>query len=255
MILLLGFPFWGFSQHSLFEKRIFLSESGDSLPYRILFPEDYGPQQSYPLVLFMHGAGERGIDNEKQLTHGSQLFLDSLNRKQYPAIVVFPQCPVDGYWIDINIRKKLYAKEDLDFKEVYGEPSKQLRWVMELVTEISETENVDKQRRYVMGLSMGSFGTFELLARWPGVFSAAVAICGGGNVAVTDRYFDQTAVWITHGDKDDIVAVQFSKRVYEALKAKGGDVRYTEFAGVNHNAWDATFATPDLLEWLFSKSK
>jgi len=255
LVLLLAYPFLGFSQdYSLFEKKVYISESGDSLKYRILYPENYQAAKSYPLVLFMHGAGERGNDNEKQLTHGARLFLDSLNRKNFPAIVVFPQCPANKYWIDINIRKKLYANEDLDFSEIFAAPSDELTLVMELVMKISETEQIDEKRRYVMGLSMGSFGTLELLARWPGVFSGAVAICGGGNVEATNRYFDQTAVWLTHGDQDDIVSFLFSKRVYEALKAKGAVVRYTEFADVNHNAWDPTFAIPDLLKWLFSKS-
>jgi predicted peptidase len=246
----------GFAQDtSLFEKRIFVSDKGDSLPYRILFPENYNKGQSYPMILFLHGAGERGVDNEKQLTHGADLFLEPYNRENFPAIVLFPQCPEDKYWIDISIRAKLGGKADPDFEESINSPSEELATVNDLVEQILARESVDKKKLYVMGLSMGGFGTFETLARWPDKYSGAVAICGGGNISLTKNYADETGIWITHGAKDDVVPVILSQRVYHALKGHGADVRYTEFPEANHNAWGPTFAMPELLPWLFSNSK
>ncbi len=239
----------------LYQKHIYHSPDGDSIPYRILFPENYSHEKSYPLILFLHGAGERGDDNEKQLTHGADFFLDSLNRKNYPAIVVFPQCAEDKYWVDISIRGPLHKREEIDFKEVYNPPAREQELAMELLKSIIKNESVDKSRLYIMGLSMGGFGTFEILARHPNLFAAAIPICGGGNIEVVDRYAQNTSLWITHGTLDEVVPVKYSREVYKALKDLGADVKYTEFADANHNAWDPTLQLPNLLEWLFSKSK
>ena len=246
----------GFSQDlSLYEKKQFISLSGDTLDYRILFPDNYDENKDYPLVLFLHGAGERGDDNEKQLTHGADLFLAAENRDKFPAIVVFPQCPEDKYWIDISIRAQLGGKGDPDFKQSIKNPSEELALVNELVENLLANEKVDQDRMYIMGLSMGGFGTFETLARWPEKYAAAVGICGGGNISLTKNYADQTAIWITHGAKDDVVPVVLSQRLFHALKEQGAEVKYTEFPEANHNAWDPTFAIPELLPWLFSHSK
>lgn len=246
----------GFSQDlSQYEKKQFISPSGDTLDYRILFPDNYDENKDYPLVLFLHGVGERGDDNEKQLTHGADLFLAAENRDKFPAIVVFPQCPEDKYWIDISIRSQLGGKGDPDFKQSIKNPSEELALVNELVENVLANEKIDQDRMYIMGLSMGGFGTFETLARWPEKYAAAVGICGGGNISLTKNYANQTAVWITHGAKDDVVPVVLSQRIYHALKEQGAEVKYTEFPEANHNAWDPTFAIPELLPWLFSKSK
>src|SRR5690554_2351306 len=246
----------GFSQDlSPYDKKQFVSPSRDTLDYRILFPEDYQANKDYPLVLFLHGAGERGSDNEKQLTHGADLFLTEENRKKFPAIVVFPQCPEDKYWIDISIRSQLGGKGDPDFKESIKNPSEELALVNEMVEDLIAKEKVDLDRIYIMGLSIRSFGTFETLARWPEKYAAALGICGGGNISLAKNYADQTAVWITHGAKDDVVPVALSHRLYHALKEQEANVKYTEFPEANHNAWDPTFAIPELLPWLFSHSK
>jgi predicted peptidase len=240
---------------ALFKKGVFISKNGDTLNYRILFPEKYDKKKEYPLILFLHGSGERGNDNEKQLTHGADLFLNPKNRKNFPAVVIFPQCPQDKYWIDISIHAKLRGKGDPDFEESIKSPSEELAIVNELVEQTIEDEAINEKKVYIMGMSMGGFGTFETLARWPEKYAAAIGICGGGNISLTKNYADQTAVWITHGAKDDIVPVTLSQRLYHALKEHGADVRYTEFPEANHNSWDATFAIPELLPWLFSKSK
>lgn len=256
--LVLLFPVVLFSQinaNHLFERRMHTSEAGDTLLYRILYPENYDPDGDYPLVLFMHGAGERGNDNEKQLTHGTPLFTNPENRQKHPAIVVFPQCPENKYWVDIAVRKTLREGLDHTFKYLNDSAVIEQQMVIDLVNHLKASEGVDPDRLYIMGLSMGAMGTFEILARHPQLFAAAIPICGGGNVKTAARYAPYTSVWITHGAMDDVVPVKFSQEMYRALQTAGADVKYTEFPDANHNAWDPTFELPGLLDWLFSKPR
>ncbi|MDN3670238.1 prolyl oligopeptidase family serine peptidase [Echinicola jeungdonensis] len=239
----------------LFQKKTFQFSNGDSLLYRILFPKDYEKGKEFPLVLFLHGAGERGNDNEKQLIHGASLFLEEENREKFPAIVVFPQCPEDQYWIDISIRSELRGKGDPDFDQTKNAPSEELTMVNKLVEHLVKNEKVNKKRLYLMGLSMGGFGTFETLGRWPKKYAAAVAICGGGNLSLTKKYAKNTAVWIAHGAKDDIVPIELSEKIYNQLKDQGAEVMFTVYPDANHNSWDPTFENPALLPWLFSHKK
>lgn len=235
-----------------FQRATFTSAQGE-MEYRILFPEGYSADRKYPLILFLHGAGERGSDNEKQLTHGANFFLK--HRSSHPAIVVFPQCKQDGYWIDISIRPKLFAKEKIEFEGALMPPLTEMQQLRGLLDYLLANHAIDSRRVYVMGLSMGGMGTLELLGRWPETFSAAIAICGAGNITAAEKYASQVSVWLTHGDKDDIVDVNYSRQLYQKLQDLNADIIYTEFAETNHNAWDPTFEIPGLLDWLFNKSK
>lgn len=228
-----------------FQKKQFIAK-GDTLPYRILYPKDYDKNKSYPLVLFLHGSGERGRDNELQLVHGSSLFLAEKNREAFPAFVVFPQCPREGYWSDVE-----GSEEDryFPFRE---KPRLSMKLLLALLKRLEQDLNIDPGRRYVGGLSMGGFGTFELLARRPAYFAAAFPICGGGNPLLAPLYAPNTSLWIFHGAKDDIVLPENSQKVVDALQKLKADVRYTEYPEANHNSWDPAFAEPDLLPWLFS---
>ena len=239
---------------SAYEKRVFESADGGQLNYRILYPEKYKVNKKYPLILFLHGGGERGDDNEKQLTHGAKLFLDAKNRKKYPAIVVFPQCaPAPDYWAHMVLNEKDGIRyRDFPIEE---KPKPSLDRVMQLLEKLVKEEKVDPDRVYWMGLSMGGMGTFELLSRMPDRFAAAIPICGGSNPALASRYAKNTSMWIFHGLKDDVVLPQYSQEMYDAIKTAGGDVQYTTFPDANHNSWDPTFAQKDLLKWLFSHKK
>jgi predicted peptidase len=233
---------------SAYLQRNYIGADGDTLLYRVLMPESYQQGKKYPLVLFLHGAGERGNDNESQLVHGSKLFLQPDLRKQYPAIVVFPQCPKDGYWARVE-RNAERQQWDFPFHET---PGNAMGLVIQLLDELIRTEQVDTSRLYVGGLSMGGMGTFELLARQPQRFAAAIPICGGSNPLLAPLYAPHTPLWIFHGDADVVVPVALSRKMAEAARRAGGQVRYTEYPGVNHNSWDPAFAEPDLLKWLFS---
>lgn len=237
---------------SLFEKKVWQSENGVSLPYRILYPDDYNPKQKYPLLVFLHGAGERGNDNEAQLAHGASLFLNS--RTTFPAIFVFPQCAKDSYWSSVKIdRNQPEYKFDYNYAATSETP--ELAAVMSLIRQLEKDHKIDKKRRYIMGLSMGSMGTFEALTRHPSVFAAAIPICSGGDTSLAGNFAKKVPVWVFHGADDSVVHADYSRNMVKAIENAGGKPKYTEYPGVNHNSWDNAFAEPELLKWLFSHRK
>ena len=224
--------------------------NGESLPYRFLLPENYNSKNKYPLLIFLHGAGERGADNELQLFHGSNLFLNKEFRKKYPAIVVFPQCPLKSYWATI-----LDRPEPMKFE--YSEDPKN-NYVLDLIEGIIKVViknySVDKQRIYIGGLSMGGMGTFEMVYRNPTMFAAAFAICGGANPKISNRI--RRPAWrIDHGDRDNVVPIMHSRLMYESMKKEKIDVIFKIHEGVYHNSWNNVFSDPEFIPWLFAQSK
>ena len=238
---------------ALFEQRVHPSVDGNILPYRILYPENYDKNKKYPLVLFLHGAGERGKDNEKQLMHGARLFLKEENRKQFPAIVIFPQCPEESFWAYANIDRTVQpAKFELDYS---GPANWPLVAANELVKKMINDGVADPTRVYITGLSMGGMGTFESVFRYPDLYAAALPICGGGDMAEYDKRVKKTAFWVFHGAADAVVNVKLSQEMVEKLKKLKAEVKYSEYPGVNHNSWDNAFAEPDYLGWMFGHRK
>lgn len=237
---------------SLFEKHYFIS-NGDSLPYRLLLPENYEAAKKYPLVIFLHGSGERGSDNELQLVHGAKLFLSDDVRKEYPAIVVFPQCPLKSSWSNMNASLDKDGKRTFNFQEA-GEPSKAMTLLMGLLKQLPDSYRIKKKQVYAGGLSMGGMGTFELVRRSPKIFAAAIPICGGANAA-TAPLLKKTNWWIFHGAKDSTVPPELSQEMYAALLKEKAKVKLTIYPEANHNSWDSAFAEKDLLPWLFSQRR
>lgn len=238
--------------NSAFHKATFVQD-GDTLLYRILYPKAFDPAKQYPLVLFLHGAGERGSDNEKQLVHGAKLFLADSNREAFPAIVIFPQCPSNEYWAKADIVRSL-SGNTFDFN-YGGVPNKSLGLVIDLIKSYQQNHYINQDQLYVGGLSMGAMGTFEILSRMPETFAAAIAICGAGNPYTVGNYAENTSLWLFHGGKDNVVLPSYSEEMVAALKAAGADVKFTLFPEANHNSWDPAFEEPNLLNWLFSTSK
>ena len=234
-----------------YQKELFITKS-DTLLYRILYPKNYDAMKEYPLLLFLHGSGERGHDNELQLVHGSSLFLKETIRDEFPAIVVFPQCEADLSWNNATMDYK-------DGVRLYNypatiEPNGQLDLVEGLLAQLKTALAVDQNRIYLGGLSMGGMGTFELLHRNPNTFAAAFAICGGANPAIA-KNIKNTPLWIFHGENDLVVQAYYSKQMYYALKTEMADVKLTLYPEVKHDSWTNAFAEPDLLPWLLTKQR
>lgn len=245
-VLLLSLEF--IAAQDEYERSVFVSSSGDSLNYRLLEPEVMQAGEKYPLVLFLHGAGERGNDNEKQLTHGGQMFLNPVNREKYPAFVLFPQCPESGYWA--------YENRPQSFIPTQMPVGKEMPSVFQAVKELLDmylaNPQVDKSRVYIMGLSMGAMGTYDMVSRFPDIFAAAVPICGTVNPTRLSAA-KNVAFRIFHGDADDVVPVAGSRQAYKALKVAGASVEYIEFPGCNHGSWNLAFNYPDFMKWIFDQ--
>ncbi len=204
------------------------------------------------MVVVLHGAGERGSDNEAQLTLGAALFLKQEIRDKYPAIVVFPQCPEESYWSNVD-KKGAMMFAEFTFKED-GNPTIAMEQLQKLLLELKNSYKVDEKRIYVGGLSMGGMGTFEIVRRNPDMFAAAFAICGGAHPSTAASIKD-IPWWVFHGDSDMIVDYEHSKTMVEALKKHGAKVRFTTYEGVNHDSWENAFAEPELIPWLFDHSR
>lgn len=224
----------------------------DTLPYRILYPKDYNVNKQYPLVLFLHGSGERGKDNEKQLIHGGSLFLDEKNQEKYPAIIVFPQCASNEQWT--HREKYLVNKQFVFSFPVDGEATKPTQLTNKLVDELLVSGQVDLKQVYIMGISMGGMGTLEYLYRWPNKYTAGIVICGAHDVMLSES-FAQTPIWFFHGEDDDVVPSIYSQNIYNIVRRQNKASKYTLYPNTNHNSWDKALAEPNLLKWLFNHTK
>ena len=237
---------------NLYEKHWYV-QNGDSLPYRLLLPENYNANKKYPLIFFMHGSGERGNDNEKQLQHGAALFLKNEVRKNYPAIIVFPQCPQNSYWSNVNFKTDSIGNRIFIFK-ADATPTIAMKMAEGLLHKIIKQYPVQKKQVYIGGLSMGGMGTFEMVYRNPKLFAAAIPICGGGD-PVTAKKIRKIKWWVFHGAKDDVVPPYNSEVMVNALQKAKASVKFTLYPEANHNSWDAAFAQPELLSWLFAQKR
>jgi predicted peptidase len=225
----------------LFEKHVY-TEGNDTLPYRLLRPAHFDSTKTYPLVIFFHGAGERGTENERQLIHASPLFTDSLNRSNYPCFVLAPQCPKGRRWAEMDW--------GADTGRMTPQPSVPERLTISVLTELRKSKNIDTTRIYITGLSMGGFGTWDLACRYPKWFAAIAPVCGGGDETKVG-VLKKMPVWAFHGDKDKVVKTSRSINMVNALKKAGGKPKLTIYPGVQHNSWINAYAEPEFFPWLF----
>jgi len=203
--------------------------------YRLLVAEGPGP---YPLVLFLHGAGERGDDNTVQLAYLPEILARPETRKRFPAHVLAPQCPPGRSW-----SKRTWALEN---------PPILPDALPALVEEVAGRYAVDRSRLYLTGLSMGGFGAWELAARMPGLWAAVVPICGGGDPLDAPRLKD-LPIWAFHGAEDDVVPPERSREMIDAIRAARGKAMYSELEGVGHDSWTPAYESDELLEWIFAQ--
>ena len=228
----------------LLEKKTYTDADGKKLAYRLLQPMTVDPKQRYPLVVFLHGSGERGDDNEKQLIHGVPEFLKPENRKECPCFLIAPQCPEGKRWVEVDWG----AESSVQPKE----PSEPMALLLGLIEQLPKDYPIDPKRIYVTGLSMGGFGTWDIIARRPDLFAAAAPICGGGDENTAPR-IAKIPIWAFHGSKDPTVKVSRTLHMIEALKKAGGDPGYTIYPGEGHASWIPAYRDPQLMKWLFAQ--
>ena len=197
-----------------------------TLDYLLFLPEGYDEKDSWPLMLFLHGAGERGDDPELVKTHGPPKIVET--NKDFPFILVSPQCKAKRWWESLELTA--------------------------LADEIVAKYKVDEDRIYVTGLSMGGFGTWSLAAYTPNRFAAIAPICGGGEPYWTKR-FSHVPAWVFHGAKDRLVPPQRSQAMVDALKKHGGNPKLTVYPEAEHDAWTETYDNPELYDWLLQQKR
>ncbi len=201
--------------------------STEELRYWLYLPVDYAEKEKCPLILFLHGAGERGDDLEKVKKHGPPKLVEQ--RSDCPAIVVSPQCPNERIWSPTQLSL--------------------------LLDKCLETLKVDADRVYVTGLSMGGFGTWALCAKEPERFAAAIPICGGGDVTQAARLVD-LPIHVFHGAKDPVVTPDYSQKMVDAIREAGGTkVELTLYPEANHDSWTETYANDEVAKWLLSQKR
>lgn len=214
--------------------------------YQVYVPSDWTGSKRWPVVLFLHGAGERGDDGllQTQVGLATAVRLDS---RRFPAVVVMPQCRRNSWWTEPAMEAQALKALEKSLKEFKGDPD----------------------RVYLTGLSMGGYGTWGLASKYPGRFAALAPICGGVRAPrrgtetpqEADPYspvaasVGKTPVWIFHGGADKTVPVTESRNMNEALKAAGGNVKYTEYEGVGHNSWDKAYMEPEFMPWLLAQRR
>lgn len=235
---------------NLYQARTYTDASGKTLLYRLFKPSEYDPARHYPLVLFLHGAGGRGTDNQGQILdagakNAARWAIPDIQAK-YPCFILAPQCPPDHKWVD------------MDWSAAKGEqkpqPTDDLRMTFELMGQLQKEFSIDPDRIYLTGLSMGGFGTWDLLTRHPDVFAAAVPVCGGGDESTAAK-IKNVPIWCFHGGNDPVVRTIRSRHMIEAIRAAGGEPKYTEYPGVGHDSWVKAYSEPELLPWLFSQKR
>lgn len=249
-----------------FDRRVYRTQ-GHALPYRLLNPANGlhsnavtgaamrtdgvlvgtdGKPLKLPLVVFLHGSGERGFDNEAPLRNGLTAFVEPAQWQKNPCFILAPQCPADGRWSGsdrFNVNQ---------FRETPTAPMKLLISLIEKT--IRENPAIDPDRIYLTGLSMGGSGVWDLLARRPELFAAALPLCGGGDPALADR-MKNIPIWVFHGRRDDTVPTRYSRQMVEALMRVQAPVQYTEYETLGHAIWQETYYNPLVTAWLFQHKR
>jgi len=236
-----------FAQTSRFSFNKYTNDKGDTLNYRQLSP-DYNKIRKYPLVIFLHGSGERGNDNKAQLKWGVLNFATDRAMALHPAIVIAPQCPENQEWASYTENQK---RTKLRLKPTPSEP---MELLIGLIHQLIRKYPVDTSRIYITGLSMGGYGTYDAIERYPDLFAAAVPVCGAGDVSKAAS-IAKIPIWIFHGAEDPVVNPLFSLDMVEALTKAGAHPGLTFYPEVGHFSWLAAYSDPLMMEWLFRQHK
>lgn len=233
-----------------FQARTFRISNSKSIPYRLFVPKNYSAGKKYPIMLALHGGGERGSDNTSQLTHEFTTFWanDSIQSAN-PCFVVAPQCPpAPQSWVVSTT----FGDYDFDKTPI----TDNLQAVSDLLDSLGREFNLDADRTYVSGMSMGGAGTWYMITKYPGRFAAAIPVCGGGDTSKAD-IFNKVPIWTFHEIDDPTVPVHFTRDLVKAIQARGGSrLKYTEYPasmGFGHESWKPAAKDPQLHRWLFQQ--
>jgi predicted peptidase len=207
-------------------------KSKQGLNYQLFGDPKFDGTKRYPLLIWLHGAGQSGDDNTSQMGGATGVFSKPENQADRPCFILAPQCP----------------SQDIGWKNEVAQN------LMALIADLTEALPIDESRLYLTGSSMGGSGTWGIIAKWPDVFACAVPLCGGGDPKMAE-VMKNVPVWVFHGDKDDMVPVERSRTMNAALKAVGGNIQYSELAGEPHNISGVVYAKPELHEWMFQQRK
>lgn len=205
--------------------------SKQGLNYQLYGNPKWDGKKRYPVVIFLHGSGSSGSDNEAQMGGATKVFTSEENQKPRPCFMIAPQCPDAAIGWNKEVANNLMA----------------------LIADLLDRLPIDEKRIYLTGSSMGGFGTFNLAAKYPNVFAAAVPLCGGGDPKTAEA-LKPVPLWIFHGDKDDMVPVERSRVIFKAIEDAGGThVKYSELAGEGHGITGVVYAKPELHTWMFEQ--
>lgn len=220
----------------------------DPLQYRLYVPANYDPAQSYPLLVYLNGAGSRGTDNEKQLDNLAPLINPLIDNEEHPCLIAVPQLPGDKQWVDTDWTLGSYSQESVA-------ESASMKMLMGMIDDLQKTYSVDAGRLYLMGQSFGGYGTWDAITRYPDKFAAAIPMCGAGDPSRASLIKDMPLL-VLHGDADGTVPVTGSREMVAALKEAGSCVTYLEYEGVDHYVQRRLFEQPELwIPWLFAQEK
>ncbi|HSC54958.1 MAG TPA: prolyl oligopeptidase family serine peptidase [Phnomibacter sp.] len=220
--------------------------STDSIAYRLVYPEKQMPTKKYPLLVFLHGMGTRGNDNKQPFEKFSAFFSDSGTANKFQSYILLPQCPKNDVWVSFpGFPNSLSAS---------AEPTHAARAVLALIHQLLATKNIDPNRIYLSGYSMGGEGTFDLLSREPALFACGVPLA---SVADTSKAWiiRHIPIWAFHGSDDKVNDPKYSRMMIKAIKSKGGHPRYTEIQGVGHDCRNEAYLKEKLWAWVFEQHK
>ena len=226
------------------------SISNSPMPYRLCFPLNYNPAISYPIVLFLHGAGERGTDNNGPLnsSQGCQLWAKTENQNNNPCFVLVPQCASNKQWVNTPWSQDNYIQNNLPISD-------QLSMALDIMNNLIQKYPINQSKIYITGLSMGGFGTWDAITRFPSLFSAAIPICGAGDPTKA-ALIGSLPLRVFHSADDSTVPVGGSRKMVNAINNLGPNNRptnwYTEYTNQGHQSWNMAYATSGLADWLFS---
>ena len=229
------------------EAKVWNSADGKTLPYRLHVPAKPEPGRMYPLVVHMHGVGSWGTNNVDQIRTGGADFISWAKRHGKEYVFIAPQTPKRHKWVDTTWKSTKSTMK--------ATPTPSLRMAMEIIDDALTRYPIDRDKVFVMGISMGGYATWELLQRRPELFAAGLPCCGGGDVAQAPRLTD-ISIWAFHGSNDRAVPVCRSRDMVAAIKAAGGGkIHYREYNGRGHNVWTLAFSDDKVFEWLFSQCR